>query len=145
MLLHVSLPFSREHSRVDKRKINTTAHHIHICPFGCKTLLQPFRFLSGFPYSRSTSLPTTVFLHGKCFPQIHAQSRSICPKPKRVPEHKPMPKSSAHSRTHKQAHSRKLSERQRKYHQSMASSIISNENDNGQGEMGVKVCEGLLI
>jgi len=47
--------------------------------------------LYGLPYSPFASIPTAAFLHRKCFPECPNKR----PKPKRVPEDKPMPEAGA--------------------------------------------------
>ena len=122
-LLQVSLPFFMSTSGLIKGKQTPLLTTFASFASGCKTLLQPFRFPSGCSYSLSASVPLAAFLHRKCFPerpnktpeaeaspwgQTHARSRSH------------MPEFSAHIRSHKQARSWRLSERQRKYHESIA-------------------------
>jgi len=103
-LLHVSLSFPHEHTQLTKGK---------------QTLLLTtsalFPFLSGRPYRISASCSIATFLHGKCFPDSkHTPGAvSICLTPQRI----------SHD---KQAHPRKLTKQQRKYQESMASSIIFN-------------------
>ena len=82
-VLFPTFPNSHAKKMKEPTSLFTTSGHF---PFGCKTLLQPFRFLSGFPYSLSASLPTAAFLHGKCFPhtpeaKTHARFLSAFPKP----------------------------------------------------------------
>ena len=49
ILLHVSLPFPREHSWADKRKTITTAHNIRICfPSGVNPFYNLFAFFPAF-------------------------------------------------------------------------------------------------
>ena len=137
-----SLP-TREHSRLTETKTNTSAP--------LTLALQCFYLSPGFSleFPESCTILKLSRIPAFAMPsrtyKPNAQSRTIYPKPKRSPEDKPMPESSAHLRTqnnarcrshmprssahiqsHKQACSRKLSE-QRKYRE-MASSPIFNNN-----------------
>ena len=84
-VLHVSLSFLREHSRVDKREANTTAHSM--IPSGIK----PLYILSALPYRLSASLPMAAFLYRKGFPEPpnktpKAEAETICPNPDLISE-----------------------------------------------------------
>ena len=82
-------------------------HHLLTPPVpflsGCKPFLLPFRFHSGFPFSLSTSVPIAAFLHRKCFPQTRPEAISHMPDSTALP--------------------RKLAKEQRRYRESLASSI----------------------
>jgi len=86
-------------------------------PSGCKTLLLPFRFPSGFPYSLSVSVPPPFrSLHsyiGNAFHKHTPGAISICPTPLRIT-----------------ALPRKLAKEQRRYRESLASSISNIFNIN---------------
>jgi len=81
---------------------------------GCKTLLLPFRFPSGFPYSLSVSVPPRFrSLHsyiGNAFHKHTPGAISISPTPLRIT-----------------ALPRKLAKEQRRYRESLASSISNRD------------------
>jgi len=110
LLLHVSLPFPYYDYRTNKRKTNTTAHNIRIC----ETLLHHFRLAFRRLYSYT----------GNAFPNVQTKRQ----KPKSYARIL-----SASPKQDKQSRSRKLSEQQRKYHESIAGSIVSNMHERSVG------------
>ena len=109
----------RQHSQLTKWKTNKQ--------FPTSGLPAYFLFPPSFP--ECCLIPKLSGIHASATLsrtyKPNAQGQTVYPKPKRVSEDKPMPESSPHIQSHKQVHSRKISE-QTKDHVSMASSTISN-------------------
>jgi len=115
-LSHLSPFFPKTHA--NKMQKQSSLHHtlrtfsLRVSS-GCKTLLLPFRFPSGFPYSLSVSVPPPFrSLHSYIGNAFHKHARKpypICLTPQRMSKATALP--------------RKLAKEQRRYRESLASSI----------------------